>query len=174
MMKTVYLVGFMGAGKTTFGKNLAKKLAIPFYDLDQLIVEGVGCSLNDYFLLHGESKFREVEREFLLRTKDLPTCVLSTGGGTPCFFNNMEWMNANGITVFLSVSEGVLMNRLLKNPHKRPLLKGKSEEELRNFITQILPRRTKFYNQAHISFDPVSKKVDVLALELMAVGTQNN
>ncbi|RYF99794.1 MAG: shikimate kinase, partial [Chitinophagaceae bacterium] len=108
----IFLVGFMGCGKSTKAKQLASRLNCPVIDIDAVIVEREGKTIAEYFELHGEAGFRNLERE-TLRTFDYPeTCVVATGGGLPCFFDNMEWMNENGTTVYLQMEPAQLVSRL--------------------------------------------------------------
>src|SRR6476661_7626101 len=119
----VFLVGFMGCGKSTKAKQLANRLSCPVIDLDAVIVEKQGKPIAEYFAENGEDSFRNLESE-TLKTFNYPeTCVIATGGGLPCFFDNMDWMNANGKTVYLQMKPSQLISRL-HNREKRPLLKG--------------------------------------------------
>ena len=135
MPKPIFLIGYMGSGKTTLAKKLASKLELPFIDTDDEIVKEVGMSITEYFQLHGEEKFRALEREHLQKIAQ-QKAIVSTGGGSPCFFDNMQWMNENGVSVYLQMSPKALFDRLSQSKlHKRPILIGKTEEELFNFIS---------------------------------------
>jgi|SRR5690606_20193017 len=150
----IFLIGFMGCGKTTMGKKIAKKGVIPFVDLDQKIVEQAGMSVSDYFALNGEDAFRELETHMLRAIPTTEATIISTGGGTPCFNDNIEWMNENGTTVYLKLPPRALLKRLSgKEGTSRPLLKGKSEDEILDFITIKLNEREKFYEQAKLIVD---------------------
>ena len=157
----IFLVGFMGCGKSTKAKQLANLLACPVIDIDAVIVEQQGVSIADYFAANGEEAFRQLENE-TLKSFDYPeTCVVATGGGLPCYFDNMEWMNKNGMTVYLEMSPQQLVSRL-HNREKRPLLKGMNDDELLAFIVGKLQERNVFYRQSklHInSFDLEPKKL---------------
>lgn len=145
----VFLVGFMGCGKSTKAKQLANKLNCPVIDLDAVIVENVGQSIADYFVEFGEVEFRKLESE-TLKTFNYPeTCVVATGGGLPCFFDHMEWMNENGKTVYLQMTPSQLASRL-GNREKRPLLKGMDDESLLDFIEMKLAERNPFYNKSNV------------------------
>ena len=158
-MKRVFLVGYMGAGKTTVGKELAKLAGLSFIDLDFYIEGRYHKAVSQIFAERGEEAFREIERnmlhevaEFELGYGDKMTHI-STGGGAPCFFDNMEFMNASGTTVYLKVSVEELAKRLELCKHTRPVLKGRSGEELRAFIAESLEKRNPFYTKASITFD---------------------
>src|SRR5690606_8666855 len=120
----LFFIGFMGCGKTTIGKKISRKSGIPFIDLDEQIVDKSGISIADYFALHGETQFRQLESDVLRAIPANQAKIVSTGGGAPCFNNNMEWMNENGITIYLKLSPAVLLKRLAgKEAISRPLLK---------------------------------------------------
>ncbi|MBB2952662.1 MULTISPECIES: shikimate kinase [Sphingobacterium] len=166
MPKPIFLIGYMGSGKTTLAKKLASKLELPFIDTDDEIVKEIGMSITEYFQLHGEEKFRELERKQLLKTAQ-QNAIVSTGGGSPCFFDNMQWMNENGISVYLQMSPKSLFDRLSQSkPNKRPILIGKTEEELFNFITEKLTEREPFYQQAHLIIDHINTPIDDLIILL--------
>src|SRR5690606_34726901 len=116
---SIYIVGYMGSGKTTFGKRLAAKLNMAFVDLDNLIEVTEGKTINEIFELKGESYFREKEKEILQTTVFVNT-VVATGGGTPCFFDNMSWMNTNGKTIYLKMTAQALESRLKFDKNNRP------------------------------------------------------
>ena len=148
----IFLVGFMGCGKSTKAKQLANLLACPVIDIDAVIVEQQGMSIADYFAANGEAAFRKLENE-ALKSFDYPeTCVVATGGGLPCYFDNMQWMNENGITVYLEMTPPQLVSRL-HNREKRPLLKGMDDEQLLNFIIGKLEERNVFYRQSKLSIN---------------------
>lgn len=156
MQKPIYLIGFMGSGKTTLGKKLAQTLTVPFVDLDQEIVKKIGMTIPAYFDIYGEEEFRKIEKEVLSSTAGL-TGIVSTGGGTPCFFNNMEWLLCHGLVVYLKHSPKSLWNRLNQSDvAKRPALKGMTGEELLTFIEDKLAARAIYYNQAHLQVDQIN------------------
>ena len=152
-MIRIFLTGYMGAGKTTLGKAFARELNIPFIDLDWYIEERFHKSIRELFIERGEASFRELERTMLHEVAEFENVIISTGGGTPCFFDNMEFMNASGTTVYLKVSVEELAKRLELCKHTRPVLKGRSGEELRAFIAESLEKRNPFYTKASITFD---------------------
>ncbi|MGE8378151.1 MAG: shikimate kinase [Sphingobacterium sp.] len=162
MPKPIFLIGYMGSGKTTLGKKLANKLDLPFIDTDEEIVKQIGMSITEYFGEHGEAAFRELEREQIRKFAD-NYAVISTGGGAPCFFDNMDWIKANGYAVYLQMSPKALFDRLSQSKlHKRPILIGKSPEELRAFIEEKLTEREPYYNQAHLTIDQLNTTVETL------------
>jgi shikimate kinase len=147
----VYLIGFMGAGKTHLGKLLSKKLGIPFFDLDDLIVNQQGRSINQIFEDEGEEFFRITERDVLRSaTEANASMVLSCGGGAPCYFNNIDYMNKHGITVWLDLPSQILLGRLRQDKEKRPLLKDFNDEELRAYIIRKNADRKIYYERAKL------------------------
>lgn len=144
----VFLIGFMGSGKTTIGKKLANYLKYEFVDLDKLIESKAGMSIVNYFEMHGESAFRQLERDTLQKTEFPENVIIATGGGAPCFGDNMEWMNKNGLVAYLSLSPKALASRLEHSKTDRPLIRHLKGDELINFISSKLQDREVFYNQA--------------------------
>ncbi len=158
----VFLVGFMGCGKSTKAKQLASRLNCQVIDLDAEIVQSTGKSIAEYFELYGEEGFRQYERTILREYPYPETCVVATGGGLPCFFDNMDWMNANGQTIYLRMEPAQLVSRL-HNRQKRPLIKDMNDEQLLEFIKVKLQERNPFYNQAKIilnAFDLDAEKLE--------------
>lgn len=149
----------MGSGKTKKGKKLASKLNLKFIDLDEAIEDEQGMSIREIFDKYGEQFFRETEHSLLKRFIDLDGFVLSTGGGTPCFFNNMEMMNHAGITIYLKADSNFLLSRLEVNNSDRPLINGMNRTELDEFISKSLEHREKFYKMSSLTFEAVSVKV---------------
>lgn len=137
----------MGVGKSTLGKKLARRLDVDFIDADQYIEEQLGMSILDYFTQFGEEKFRVLERDFI-RQLDISARVVATGGGLPCFYDNMDTMNEMGVTVYLHRPPKELFQRLKNAKTERPLIAGLSDEELLDFISTQLEEREQFYNQA--------------------------
>lgn len=154
-MDRIYITGFMGSGKSTYGKELATELGYDFLDLDEAITKKSGLSITQIFEKQGEENFRKLESEALKETEKLKNFVIATGGGTPCFNNQMQWMNEHGKTIYLKMFDGDLYARLLEEQEERPLIKGKSEEELQNFVYKTLRERAVFYHQAEILIDPL-------------------
>ena len=145
----IFLVGFMGSGKSTLGKKLANKLKLQFLDLDQLIEKQEYCTVTEIFKNKGEDYFRALETAVL---KDLVQTntdfVLSLGGGSPCFNNNMEFINSIGTSIYLKYNAGILTSRLLAAKQERPLIAGKNAEELKQFVDDLLTQRESFYLQS--------------------------
>ena len=152
-MVRIFLTGYMGAGKTTLGKAFARKLNIPFIDLDWYIEERFHKTVGELFKERGEVGFRELERNMLHEVAEFENVVISTGGGAPCFFDNMEFMKRAGKTVFLDVHPDILFRRLRIAKQQRPILQGKQDDELKAFIVQALERRSSFYTQAQYVFN---------------------
>lgn len=152
-MTRIILIGFMGSGKTTLGRALAKALGLTFIDLDNYIELRHCKSINRIFAERGEEGFRKIERNLLHEVCEFEDVVISSGGGTPCFFDNMEYMNAAGETVFLDVDIKVLFRRLKVAKQQRPLLDGKTDEELMLFIQEALQARLPFYTKAKHVFN---------------------
>ena len=151
-MTRILLVGFMAAGKTTLGKALARNLGLQFIDLDHYIENRYRCTVSQLFAEKGEEAFRQIERNMLHEVAEFEDVVISTGGGTPCFFDNMEYMNTKGLTVFLEAAVDVIHTRLTIARIQRPLVKGKSAEELRRYITDMLSQRHPYYSRAQRTF----------------------
>ena len=146
----IFLVGYMGCGKSTIGRKLADLMGISFVDLDKYIEERYFKSVPAIFAEEGEKGFREKERTALLEVSQFENVVVGTGGGAPCFFDNMEVMNDHGITVYISPDTDTLAMRLIKSKTERPLIAGKSRDELIRFIDEALIRRAPFYERARI------------------------
>jgi shikimate kinase len=149
MEKMIFLVGFMGSGKSYWGSRLAKSLAWEFVDLDTLIEQKTGLSIPEIFAIHGEDGFRQQEQNCLHSLAErLKPAVIATGGGTPCFFDNMDWMNKHGITLWLNTPVDTLVERLWPERHKRPLLAQIPESDFTAFITERLDLRRVWYQKA--------------------------
>lgn len=143
----------MGCGKTTIGKLLALKLSYLFIDLDEEIEKFTNQTINEIFNNQGEDAFRKTEHEILQSIILLENIVVATGGGTPCYYKNINTMNKEGIAIYLKSSPDILLKRLLIEKEKRPLIKTKNSEELSIFIKSKLQERETFYNQASITID---------------------
>ena len=147
-MKSIIIIGYMGAGKTTVGKALAKELGVMFYDLDWYIESRMRKTVKQIFDEIGEEGFRKIERNMLHEVAEFENVVVSCGGGTPCFFDNMDYMNSVGQTFYLKASTETIVNHLAMSRGERPLLKGKSPEELRDFVGTQLAEREAWYAKA--------------------------
>ena len=152
-MTRIFLIGYMGAGKTTLGKAFARAIGLTFIDLDWYIEERFHKTIRQLFTERGEDGFRDLEKRMLHEASEFEDVVISVGGGTPCFFDNMEYMNAAGETVFLDVDIKVLFRRLKVAKQQRPLLDGKTDEELMLFIQEALQARLPFYTKAKHVFN---------------------
>jgi len=146
----IFLIGFMGSGKTTIGRRLAQKTGFDFVDTDRFIEMQQGMTISEIFAQQGEATFREMERNILLDLQKLDFSVVSTGGGMPCHGENMDVMLAGGKVVYLKTSPQALARRLLHSYTERPLIKGKTDVELQQFILKQLTEREPVYNRAHI------------------------
>lgn len=159
----IYIVGFMGSGKSTYGAQLATELGFGFTDLDTNIEQTAGQSIASLFETEGEEHFRKLESEALLATAQLENHVIAAGGGTPVFNHQMEWMNDNGTTVYLKLFEPELTKRLSVEMATRPLLKEQTEETLPGFVYETLRERAFYYHQAQIVIDPLNMQPKELA-----------
>jgi shikimate kinase len=147
-MKNIYLIGFMGSGKSFTGHLMSKSFGFNFLDLDQFIVESSKMSIPDIFSNLGEVGFRERESLYLRKTAELKNTMISCGGGTPCFNENMAWIKNNGISIYLKTSEELLFNRLNKQKSGRPLISNMTDNELKDYISIKIKEREFYYNQA--------------------------
>ena len=152
-MKRIILIGYMGAGKTTVGKALAKELGIPFYDLDWYIENRMRKSVSQIFAERGEEAFRLMEYNMLHEVAEFEDVIISCGGGTPCFFDNIDYLNRQGDVVYLKATPEVLYRHLLMAKVERPLLKDKTPDELIAYITGHLKEREPFYSKARYTLD---------------------
>jgi len=152
----------MGCGKTTWGRRLAAHLGYEFIDLDHVLEHQTGMAIAEYFSTFGEDAFRKLESDVLKNTPYPENAVISTGGGLPCFFDHMQWMNANGKTLYIKLSPKALASRLENPATKRPLLHDKHGYELVTFIAEKLAERESFYNQATVTADGLNLSVQGL------------
>ena len=146
----IFLLGFMGSGKSTIGKKLANKMNLKFVDLDGFIEAEMDCSVEDAFALQGEKYFREQEEKALIKMSNQDDFVVALGGGTPCFASNFSVIKSTGISVYLKIAKVDLYNRLAANRGKRPLLYSLNENELEAYISSTLDVREEYYNKADI------------------------
>lgn len=152
-MKRIFLIGFMGSGKTTLGKALSRKLGVDFIDLDLYIEGRYHKMIREIFAESGEERFRHIEQSLLHEVADFENVIIAAGGGTPCFFDNIDYMNAHGTCIYLKASIDELCHRLASGRDTRPLLQGKSDEELRQYIEHTLSERDPYYSLAALHFD---------------------
>ena len=147
----IFFIGFMGCGKTHWGREVSKKLSVPFFDLDEKIEESEGKKIADIFEEHGEEYFRLLEKDVLhLLTESHETFVMATGGGTPCFFNNIDYLKRQGTVIWINCSVECLYNRLVKEKEQRPLIRTIPAAQLKSYIVKKFSNRKIFYQQAHI------------------------
>lgn len=147
-MTRIFLIGYMGAGKTTLGRALARDLGVEFIDLDWYIEDRFHARIPDIFAREGEQRFRQMEQRMLHEVAQFEDVVIACGGGTPCFFDNMDFINAHAASVYLKATPQVLEAHLRMGKSVRPLIQGKTPEELRAYIGQSLAEREPFYAKA--------------------------
>lgn len=166
----IFLIGFMGCGKTTMGKKLAAKLEYSFFDLDHQIEAELGQTIATYFTENGEAAFRQLENTKIKAFNYPELAVIATGGGTPCYFDNIDWMNENGLTIYISMPAAALAKRLEKGKAKRPLLHGLDTEGLIHFIEQKLNDRNPFYSQAKLIVSGIGLNAETLKDQINTAG----
>ena len=152
-MVRIIIIGYMGAGKTTVGKSLSKNLGIPFYDLDWYIESRMRKTVPQLFAERGEEGFRQIEYNMLHEVAEFEDVIISCGGGTPCFFDNMDYLNRMGETIYLKATPEVLYKHLKMGKVERPLLKNKTPEEMQAFIKDQLQKREPYYTKAKHTLD---------------------
>ena len=157
-MERIFIIGYMGSGKTTIGKRLARSLSLSFVDLDAYIENKYRKTVSTLFAEKGEDGFRKIENQSLREVAEFEDVVISTGGGTPCFFDNMEVMNRAGVTIYLEAYPEDLADHLLVSKTVRPLIAGKPREELIPFITEHLACREYYYRKAQIVY-PIDRMI---------------
>jgi shikimate kinase len=157
----------MATGKTKLGPRLARSFGVPFFDLDAEIEREANQSIATIFRNEGEASFRLLESQVLKKINEInPAFVMSTGGGTPCFFDQMHWLNQQGLTLWIDLPVAAIVNRLLESNADRPLVKGKTEHELTEFVSEHLSMRLPFYRESdiqinghHVHIDEVVEKI---------------
>ncbi len=152
-MKALILIGYMCVGKTTIGREVARRTGRMFYDLDWYIEERFRKRIPQIFEDEGEARFRDMERRMLHEVAAFEDVVVSCGGGTPCHFDNIDFMNSVGNTVYLQATPETILTHLTLAKGRRPLLEGKSPEELEAFVRKQLEERKPFYARAHTTID---------------------
>jgi len=159
----IFLIGFMGSGKTHWGRLLSEKLGIRFFDLDEQVAEQAGSSIADIFQHKGEETFRQMEKEVLhILSESHDSFVMACGGGTPCYFKNIDYMNRSGTTVWINTPLNELFERLVKEKSHRPLIRDLEDEQLRNFISRKFADRRIYYEQAAIMMDEQPVQLELL------------
>lgn len=161
----IYLVGYMGVGKSTIAQKLAHQERLQYFDIDESIQERTRMDIRDIFARYGETLFREIETNALMATSNYDNAVIAAGGGLPCFNRNMDWMKSQGIVIYLKMDSTQLHARLVSERHKRPLIASKSEGELKKYITEHLNTRKSFYEQADRIVD-ANQSVEDIVIEL--------
>ena len=161
----VYLIGYMGAGKTRLGADLSDRTGYPFVDTDDLFESRYRISIVDFFEKYNEESFRKIEKELLRETLIYPDAIISTGGGTPCFFDNMDFIRNNGKSIYMKMDTESLIKRLAAVKKKRPLLKDKSAKEMESYIREQVAEREWYYARADFTVDAENASVaDILTL----------
>ena len=172
-MKRIFLIGYMGAGKTTLGKALAHRMNLSYIDTDNYIEKRYHKKISEIFATEGEERFRNIEHRMIKEISEIEDVIVSTGGGLPCFNDNMTVMNSLGITVYLETSVEELAARLKVSRNVRPILKNRTGNELIAFIKESLDKRKTFYELAKVRFNAEQmyndKDVDLLAGKLEAI-----
>jgi len=168
----IFLIGFMGSGKTTAGEKLARILSYSYLDLDEFIENQEQTSIRNIFEEKGEAYFREQESKYLREISINDNSVISTGGGVPCFFDNMDYMNKAGLTVYLKMKPEQLASRLKNGREERPLIKDKDEQELLQYIADKLSEREKHYQKARLIVDGFNLKINELTEKIHAFMAQ--
>ncbi len=163
-----YLTGFMGSGKSYVGKRVAERLGYDFIDLDEYIEQSAGITISEIFQFKGESYFRQLEKDCLKAASKKENVIIATGGGTPCFFDNMAFINKNGVCLYIRVNPLVLVQRLRNETAQRPLIAHKNDKELLQFIQQKLAERSPYYEQADIIYEIQTGNEDIVN-EVIAV-----
>jgi len=165
----IFLIGYMSSGKSTLGKIMAHQLNYKFIDIDKVFEEKYQISINNFFVKFGESKFRELEHQLLLSFLKENNAVISTGGGTPCYFNNIDIINNNGISIYLKLHHKSIISRLKTSKKQRPLVKDLYDQEFEEYIEENLKIREVFYNKAQLTI----KSENLTANELIKFLKEN-
>ena len=171
-MRRIILIGYMGSGKTTVGKALSKATGMMFYDLDWYIESRMRKTVSQIFAERGEEGFRQIEYNMLHEVAEFENVIISCGGGTPCFFDNMDYLNQQGDVVYLKATPETLYKHLLMAKVERPLLKDKTPEQLIDYITEHLKERAPFYEKARHTLDVnVLDNYDKIAVSVERIKT---
>ncbi len=166
----IYLIGFMGSGKSTLGKRLRSELGWEFIDLDDYFEERYQVTIKQYFAENGESAFREAEKNMLAEVRHKNKVIIATGGGTPCYFDNMQVMNDSGLTIYIKLAVETLAGRLGGARQVRPLVAGMHGNELKEYIEEKLAERSPYYEQANVIADGDVLSVDGFVRIIKASG----
>lgn len=159
----LFITGYMASGKTTFGKALARRTGLQHIDLDFYIEQRFHCRIKDIFESRGEAEFRRIEANMLREVGEFSNVIISCGGGTPCFADNMDYMNQRGTTVCLQASDDIIADRVIRSGDKRPLLSGKSRDEILDTIRRHMDTRAPYYDKSKIkiSGDRLESKAQI-------------
>lgn len=158
----VFIIGFMGSGKSTIGKKVSQMMNLNFVDLDKHIENNENKTITALFEYEGEDHFRTIEQNYLKELIKKDNLIIATGGGTPCYKNNMALMKKSGITLYLKMPVKAIFDRLTNSKNPRPLIRNKSKEELTEYITQTLEDREVFYSQANVIIDAININLNLL------------
>jgi shikimate kinase len=159
----IFFIGFMGSGKTHWGRLLSQKINLPFFDLDEQVSSHEGSPISEIFETKGEEYFRLLEKDTLhIITESHDSFVMACGGGTPCFFNNIDYMNRSGTTVWLNITLPVLVQRLSKEKNDRPLIKDLDDDQLKSFLIKKFADRKIYYEQAEVILDDEPLQIEKL------------
>ncbi|WP_329904913.1 shikimate kinase [Porphyromonas pogonae] len=150
-MKPIFIIGYMGSGKSTLGKKLAESMSLPFIDTDIFMENRFRQRISDMFASIGETKFRKREAVIIQELSGMQDCIIATGGGLPCHSGNMELMNESGVTIYLDVDNETLAKRLELCKRTRPTIKDKSGDELMDHVVKAMQTRLPIYKQARLS-----------------------
>jgi shikimate kinase len=167
-MKKVVLIGYMGSGKSVLSQKLSRKIGIPFVELDEMIEKRCDLSIERIFATKGELFFRKLEHQlFVELLENDEALIISTGGGTPCYFNNHELLQKEEVvSIYLKASIDTLFNRLVDEKHKRPLIAHLNEDETKEFIAKHLFDRSFYYNQANFKVSVDGKSIETIVDEM--------
>lgn len=175
LIMRIFLTGYMGSGKSTLGRRLARRLEIAFIDLDDYFEAKFRTSISLFFERFGEDAFRRLEHEVLREVIDkYNNIIISTGGGTPCHFNNMELMNQHGTTIYLRLAAAALASRLSNSPfrYKRPKLKGMDKSTLLETVNAHLEEREPFYTRAQLIIDVFDLNVNEIVNKVIEMNRE--
>ena len=164
----IFLIGFMGSGKTHWGRLLSQKLSIPFFDLDEQVTEYAGKSIVEIFAEEGEEHFRLKEKDVLhIITESHDAFIMACGGGSPCYFNNIEYMNQAGTSVWINTPLDTIFTRLIEEKDNRPLIKSLSDDQLKSFISKKFAGRKIYYEQADVTVDEEPIRLEYLIEKIL-------
>jgi shikimate kinase len=164
----IFLIGFMGSGKTYWGRLLGQKLGIPFFDLDEQVTSHEGSTINEIFSVKGEEYFRLLEKDTLhIITESHDSFVMACGGGTPCYFNNIEYLNQSGTTVWINTPPDILFSRLTSEKESRPLIKALTADQLKSYIAKKFADRKIYYEQAGVIVEEEPVVLERLAEKIL-------